>query len=336
MKETASKTESVISGSHSKLSLWKVSLLGVLLLGSAFLLGYALDNGLLSEGKVTTAASVPTLVMFGVFLLLSTLTAILINSKQVVASLMAGAGVAVAVGFLTLNAMVLIGAVVLAVFFVWGGYLTQKELSNSINIRFFAASRAVLVKVIFGLAIFAALIFFDVFSAAPLGSDNPILPQGFFESSAEKFSGALPAIFGNDIDFSKSLTEIANQSLDQVAQDQGVEVHEDTRQELLNRTLEDLQSRIEKMFGARIDPDIKLSSAIYGLLLQGFNDMNENIRMVILAAMAFALLLMVQAVAPIIRIVITVLAFLIYEALRAMGFVSIVFENKNKEILILS
>jgi len=336
MKEMASKTESVISGSSNSLSLWKVVLLGVLLVGTAFLLGYALDNGLLSDGKVTSSASIPTLVIFGVFLLLSTLSAILINSKRIVVNLMIGAGIAIAAGFLSLDMMVLIGAAVLAVFFAWGGYLTQRELSSSINIRFFAASRAVLVKVILGLAIFAALIFFDIFSSAPLGADNPIIPQGFFESSAEKFSTALPAIFGNDIDFSKSLTEIANQSLSQMAQDEGIEISSDMRQQLLDRTLEDLQVRIVKVAGARIDPDIKLSSAIYGLLLKKFNDMNENIRMVILAAMAFALLLMVQAVAPIVRIVVTVIAFLIYEVLRVAGFVSIVFEKKNKETLILS
>lgn len=314
-------------------ALWKAVVLGVVFVAAAYGLGYTVHNFFDTQDGVTLSWGIPAVIGVGLFLLIGNVALLIVHDKKILSLFSVLGGLGVLIGFYpSFSWLQLVGGAVITLTLLWAGFAGYREMEKSLQIRFFHASKLILSKMILGVAILGALLVFNVFSVLPLEGENPFLPQSWFETAAETFSGALFPILG-DIDFSLTLRETVTKSIEENIEQAPIPVA--AQQQLVDRTMNEIQNRIVETFGRRMNPDIKLSSAFYTLLLDSFNGLDESLRRVILAGLAFALFLMLQALSPIVQIVIAVIAFGCYEVLRATGFVGMLYENRSKEQLFL-
>jgi len=321
---------------YERVSVSKELLLGAFLWGVSFWLGYVLRSVLGVSDDIDFARWLPFLISVVVFLVMVDLVVMLVSEKTMLVISCIGSSIFVVAGFLDhISVQIIIAGVALAIFMLLAGYEGRRMMDGALKIRFFAISKVILSRAIVGIALMLAIIFFGIFSQAPLGPNNPILPQHVFETSMQRFSHTLAPILGG-IDFSKTLRAITQNTVESAIQSQGLPLTKYQQNVLINKYLTDYQNKISKFFGRTIDPDKTLSSAFYDLLLSKFNGLNDSSRRIVLAGMAFLLFLSVQAVAPIMRWIAGGIAYIIFLFLKAMNFFAVVTETKNKEVILLS
>lgn len=320
---------------EGKFSYWKAAVLAGLYVISSFLVGYLL-NRFLYEGEDPFArAAIGFSITVIIFLVMFLLNVVSVVRGGFLSAVLGIGALAMGVNFLgSFNERMLLAVGVLAASFVAGGLAGRREMDDALKIRFFRLSRVVLVPAVFGIAICVAILFFDAFSLRNLTGENPILPQGVFEKNVEGFSRALGPALG-DIDFSKTLREIADASVEKIAQDAPVTLGPDVLRASKEQALKEYRDRIEDVLKTPLNPDEKLSTEIYNSLLRKFNQLEGGLKTIILVAFAFILFITVAAISPILRVVAAGIAFLLFELLRATGFVAVVFENRSKETITL-
>lgn len=320
---------------EGRFSYWKAAILAGLYITSSFVVGYLL-NRFLYEGEDPFArAAIGFSIAVTVFLVMFLLNVVSIVRVGFLSAMLGIGALAMGVNFLaSFNERMLLAVGILAVSFIGAGIIGRREIDDVLKIRFFRLSRVVLVPAVFGIAICVAILFFDAFSLRSLTGENPILPQSVFEKNVEGFSRILGPALG-DIDFSKTLREIADDSVERIAQDAPVALGSEVLRASKEQALREYQERIEEVLKSPIHPDEKLSTQIYNSLLQRFNQLEGGLKTIILVALAFLLFMTVAAVSPILRIVAAGIAFLLFELLRATGFVAVVFENRSKETIAL-
>jgi hypothetical protein len=326
---------SIYTGAFSYL---KSSILGFLTAVFAFASGFLINNAafqqLQIDGKTTAGLSV-AIVLFLIFL---TLEVIFINRRSFLASMLVASSVALALGFFAnFSQNLLLALAAAAVIIVAGGMITRTALDESLKISFLRVANNSIKFGILALAVVAAVLFFNVFSTKPLEKNNPILSEGLMDTTLQILSKPLASVFGG-VDFSKTLRDSATEMVDQQIQQDPTLKDKVTlaqRQQIIDRSLHDLQSRLGGIFGGTLNVDEKLSSALYDAFLNKINTLPSSARSVIMIIGAVLVLFTVLAVSPIIRPIIAGLAFLFYEILLASGFGSIIYETRSKETIVL-
>lgn len=320
---------------EGKFSYWKASLLAVLYVASSFSVGYILNSFLYNGSNPFAQVAISFSVALIIFLVLLLLNVISVMRAGFLSAVLAVGALALGVNFLgSMNIRTIFAVVILALFLIFAGMIGRREIDEVVKIRFFRLSRLVLSPVVLGVAICVALLFFDAFSLRNLTGDNPILPQGAFEKNIEGFSKALSPVLG-EIDFSKTLREIANDSVDNAAKTSPLAIPSDLLGASKERALSEYQKRMQEVLGIPVDPDKKISAEIYQSLLNRFNGLEGGMRTLVLGALAFVLFITVTAISPIVRFIAAGIAFLLFELLRALGFIAILYENRSKEFIVL-
>lgn len=272
------------------------------------------------------------------FLVMLVLEVMFISLKNYLFIALLICGVALGIGFIPgltqTSLMVSVAAIVLI---VWSGYAAKIAFDDSLKIRFFHIANNALKGGILAIALIAGLLFFNIFSINPVDSSNMLIPQGVFDSTAAIFSKTLGSALGG-IDFSLTLRQSATIVLDkQISQDQTLSANltPALREQIINKAIEDYQSRLSGILGQQINPDVRLSTALYGALLTKINSLPPTTRSLVILGGAIILLFSVAAVSPLIRPIIALVAFIFYEILLAVGFGDIVYENRSKETIVL-
>ena len=141
-----------------------------------------------------------------------------------------------------------------------------------------------------------------------------------------------------DLDFSLSLREISTRLVaDQIKNQPSLigPVVSLAQKELTERSIAGFQQQFKSIFGISINPDAKLSVALYDGFLSKINGLKKESRNLLIGVFAFLLFLTVQALSPFIRLIATALAFILYELLMVFGFGALVFESQSKEKIVL-
>jgi hypothetical protein len=320
-------------------SYWKAITLAVIATALAFASSYLTNEVIHSLPSTNIHMFAWGVVAVIFFLVMLVLEVMFINLKNYLLAALILNGVALGSGLIpTFDQKALIASIVATVLIVSAGYYAKDVIDDSLKIRFFHIANIILKGGIVAIAVIAALLFFNVFSSKPIDSNNPILPQSVFDSSAGFFSKTLGSALGG-IDFSLTLRQVSTLALDkQIAQDPALsgQITPAIREQIINKAVEDYQTRIIGFIGSKINPDEKLSSAIYGAMLLKINALPEATRSLVLLGGAVVLLFTVAAISPFIRPIIALIAYVFYEILLAVGFGSVVFENRSKETIVLS
>jgi hypothetical protein len=318
-------------------SYWKAGILATFTVGCGFAASYLMNSSLTATGFTRTHMLAWGSVSLIFFLIFTVLDVIFINRKWAVATVMALAGISLGVGLInSFSQNSFIASVVATILIVSSGLAARTFFDSSLKVQFFRISNTALKGAILAVAVIAGFVFFDVFSLKPIGGENPILPQSFFEKSADLISKFISPATGG-IDFSKSLKEVAAQALDsQIAQTPGgANLSQSQKDQLVSSVVDEYKAKLSGILGADINPDKKLSSVLYEALLNKVNNLPGPTRTTVMIVGAVIILLTITTVSPIIRPIIAAIAFLFFELLLAINFGVIVNETRSKETIVL-
>ncbi|KKT22812.1 hypothetical protein A2108_01230 [Candidatus Wolfebacteria bacterium GWA1_42_9] len=323
---------------QGRFSYWKASILSVLVVIAAFFTGYFADKSFFDFSGLNLKSSLVLLACSVIFLALFLLVTLFIEKKGLLAAIVVLSALAFFVVFLpAFNLIVALSGLVTIILFLSAVLAGRAELESSIKIRFFGIGRTVLSKVILSLALVAAVFFYSAFSDRDLDENNPLISRGLFEGTLSASSKILKPLMG-DLDFSLSLREISTRLVaDQIKNQPSLigPVVSLAQKELTERSIAGFQQQFKSIFGISINPDAKLSVALYDGFLSKINGLKKESRNLLIGVFAFLLFLTVQALSPFIRLIATALAFILYELLMVFGFGALVFESQSKEKIVL-
>jgi hypothetical protein len=335
LPRTPDAPESAYAGAFSY---WKSIVLGVVTAGTGFAASYLINGSIAATGFERTHMLAWGGVSLLFFLVLLVLDVTFINRTWMAAVVLALAGISLGMGLLgNLSTNSLIAWAIAIILILSSGFSARKALDVSLKIEFFRISNTTLKGAILAVAVIAGLVFFNIFSTQPLSGVNPIFPQSLFEGGANlvvKFIG--PSLGG--IDFSMSIrqivTQLLNKQLEQNPSLKGATTPAD-KEQLISKAIEEYQNRLGGIIGMNINPDEKLSVALYNSLLNKINSLPGPTKNIAVLVGAVLFLLTVAAVSPIIRPIVSVIAFVFYELLLGIKFGTIVYETRSKETIVL-
>jgi len=224
-----------------------------------------------------------------------------------------------------LSKTVAIGTLISFLILLSGIYIGRAEMENMLKIKFWRISKKTLPKAIAGLALFSSIIYGGV-----IGSEE----KEFFISQAT-FEKAIEFVPGFDLSLPVE-TLIKNLAIKQVEGNaQFSLLPESAKKELINQSVKEFEKKISDFTGLPLNPKVKASEAIYEIMVEKFANLPENIRLFAPATIAALIFLTIVGLSLPIRIIATVLAFLIYEICLALGFSAIIMEGRSREIIIL-
>lgn len=224
-----------------------------------------------------------------------------------------------------LSKTVAIGTLISFLIFLSGVYIGRAELNNMLKVKFWRISKKTLPKAIAGLALFSSIIYVGV-----IGSGE----KEFFISQAT-FERVIEFVPGFDLSLSVE-TLIKNLAANQIEGNAQLKLlPESTKKELINQNVKELEKEISDFTGIPLNPKVKASEALYSIMVEKFTNLPENVRLFTPAAVAAIIFLTIIGLSLPIRIIATVLAFLIYEICLALGFSAIIMESRSREIIIL-
>ena len=277
------------------------------------------------------------LAWFCVFLTVFFLGILSIRNRKALALLVLLPGLSVLGAFLLGGASggIVVGGILFLILLSLAAIAGRWEITSSIRIRFARTGSSIIGKTMLSFALLIAFVFFNVFSSQPLDADNAFLPKSIFTDLTPTVSKAFTPLFG-DIDTSLTLREAAQKAVDAAIQESTdrtirYATPDVIRTQLINQSVIEFQNRIEETLGVRIDPDKKISDAIYEALLLKFNSLNESSRNITLLIISLVIALVIQTSSIIFRIVIIPIAFVLYEILILVKFLRSTFEGRDKE-----
>ncbi|MFA6135837.1 MAG: hypothetical protein WC705_00510 [Candidatus Paceibacterota bacterium] len=311
---------------EGRFSYWKASLLGLFTCVSALAFGFFLKKVLFGLSNNMTGDSFFLLIFLLIFLSFFSVTSLFVSRNSFMTLIAFLSAVFIFVVFLPdLNQRIAIAGLILAGFLMVSVIMGRNEIDGCLKIKFFRIVKPIMSRVIIGIAIFSSFLVYNSFLTRPLDNNNPFLPQNVFESSFRGISGIIGKFLG-DVDFSLSLNEITAKLVDQ-------SIPPAIKNDLIKKSTDAYQKQFSSMLGINLDPNIKLSLAIYQGIINKFNSLGGSSKSSVLTVLAVLLFLAVQAVSPLIRIVASFFGLVIYQVLLAIGFGAVVFENRSKETI---
>ncbi len=317
-------------GDKKDFSALKTIILGALFAGASFIFGFQMNLLSYIPKGSEVVNFIPFAISISVFLVLLNLCVIIVSNKNMLLWILSASSILFFVGFLSFKSDVLIAGGVMLVGLIWIGNSVRNYLDESIKIKFFPISNMILRKAILILAVISAVLFYNTFYSTSLGKDNPIFPKSIFETISVKFSNLASPVIG-EVDLSKSLRGIAEESIRKIEKENGIVLPTIQEKELVDKAVLEYQEKLNKIFGQTINPNDAIYSALYDTILYKFNNMEKNMRTMLLVVMAFLLFLTIQAVSPILRFVIMIISFLIYEILLLTKFFKYTYTQESKE-----
>lgn len=297
----------------------------------AFVLGSAVLSGFFYRGYLRNDISVFWVVFFFfLFALASVFGMLLTKNLTRRLSVLGLATLGIAVFFYDLPFTFLAGSALAAFgFLVWGEMLSRGELQNTMNIKFFKAVRPQLNKLITAMAFLAVLLYLPQWSA----TGDLISPAAFeriYGFSARVTTLLYPELnLNSSVEaFSKSFagfqlkTNLAFLQLLPAAKERAVT--EATKQVL---------TRFTEWANVEVSPLDPLSSLFYKVFVKNLASWQEKLGDQLLFVWGIIIFFLVRGVGGILHLVVSGVAFFIYQSLIAANFIKVVGESRMHETL---
>ncbi len=234
-----------------------------------------------------------------------------------------------------LSKNVSIGLFVSFLIFIWANYAGRQELKNMLKIKFWRISKKTIPKAIVALAVFVGFIYAGVISAQTNGF---FISRTTFEKIISPLSkSGLVQKFFPGFDLSLPTGElIQNLAVNQLEQNSQLNLlPESAKKQLINESIEDLRNEISSFTGSPLDTKTTALDELYNMVAAKFSALSPSVASVIPIVVAALIFLVIVGLSFPIRLLVSILAFLLYEICLALGFSVIMVEGRSREIIIL-
>ncbi len=272
-----------------------------------------------------------------IFLIFFTLQTLFIKSLKISSLIIFLSCVGLAAIFYDIaNSAILMGVALVFLALFSGNLNGVRELKNSLKISFWKISKTVLPKAVAAIFLFISIIYIYGNSGTNGGF---FISQQNFEKIILSPSIIVAQKFYPEIKPSLTINELAvNLAKKQIEESPELNILPSTVKKIMvNQAAGELEIQIKGFLSIPESAGKKLtiSEAIYETLKDKFNAFPENIKSLILIGVVLTLFLTLEVLALPIRLIISFLAFIIYEILLAIGFANVELEGRSKEIIIL-
>lgn len=308
----------------------KIILIGLLSFGSAVSFGWLLKSFFYSQdfGDLIWIS-----VYAGAFLVFFVLQTIFVldAGKSVLFILIES--IALSIVFLS-NSYYIIPVVLITFFILWWARHSGKViLENTLKIDFWHISRVVLPK-----AIMAVVLVVSIFSPMYLKSKNSNFPfhPSFFDSVISSSKGLIQKFFP-EIDPDSSIDQIARKIAEsQISQSPEANILPKAyKEQIIKQSSSALYEQISSFLGIVVDPKLKPSQILYEGLKSRFIQFSNNTKNLIFILIGALIFISIETFSIPIRIVVSVIGFLIFKFLITIGFAKVSVEERPKEVIIM-
>jgi len=224
-----------------------------------------------------------------------------------------------------LSNILTLGALLAFLFFLSGAYSGRQELENMLKIKFWPINKKVLPKAFAGLALFSSIAYIIIID---LSGNKFFISEKVFEQMFKFVPG---------IDFSLPVeTLIRNQVFRQIQDSEQFKLLPQwAKTQAINQGVKEFQQTISDITGVPLNPKLKASEVMYQIAAKKFAEIPERIKSLIPPTVALLIFLTIISLSLPIRLVVTFIAFIVYETCLAVGFADIMLEGRNREIIVL-
>ncbi len=218
---------------------------------------------------------------------------------------------------------------------VWGIYSGRNELEDRLKIKFWEVSKKSLPKAITGLALIATIVSVGFFS---LEENNFFISKPVFEKGVSSlFNFDLVQNFLPGFNLSLPVEDlIKNIAINQIEGNSELKIlPSSAKAALINQTVKELKNKISDFISMPLNLKAKASEALYEIMVKKISQSPENNKSLVLIIIAVLIFLTIISLSWLIRFIATCPAYIIYEICLALGFSTIMMENKSKEIIVL-
>jgi len=216
-----------------------------------------------------------------------------------------------------------------ATFLLWGEVATRREMENGLEIQFFRAARGVLNKGVTALVLFGVLVFLPFWSY-----DRMFLPQKAFTPiyswAANVAHGLYPevSLTGSFSDFVGSLAKFEAKG-----DFTFINLPETVQSKVLEQVKGQIAEQMRNKIGVNIGDEQPMHQILYDFLRRIVGNWESRFGQNFLFAWAVIVFLIVRSIAFLGYLVLSILAFFLYQIFLAMDWLKIVGESRIHEKL---
>ncbi len=315
----------------------KAIALSVITLGMAFFTGSFLQKAFGQGMASYSTALIPLLVSTLVFLMFFFFVTLSVDKKWFVSLVGALSGVIITLCLYRAGAyeLLIVGGA-LTLLLIFGGLAGRREVEASLKIRFVKILNSVVSRGMFGLALCVAFLVYQTSVSQPLTENNILFPRSVFEGMIPVASQVIKPVLG-DIDLSLTLNQLADKGIASAiagAPNSGAiqrSMTPEVRISFVQKYIEQIQATFKSSFGITIQPNQKMSEALYSGLLLKFNSLGDATKRGIAAFFSVVFLLGIQIISWILRLIMIPIAFILYEIGIISKFITVSFKKEDKE-----
>lgn len=241
--------------------------------------------------------------------------------------------VAIVLPFIVKSLWVLSFMPVIFIILYIGNSRGRSTLENSLKISFWSVSKAVLPKGVVAISLLIAGLA-PLYLSSAGKQEFPISPFFFRElvTPGNFLVGKFFPGFTNDA----TLEEIAvKASVDQLNKMPEARNLTDTaKKQIITSNVSQIYERISFYAGGNFNPKLSIPESVYEILRKKFLNLSDQTKNIIYAAIGILIFFIIEAISWPLRIVISILAFIVMEILLALGFAQTSFEQRSKEVII--
>jgi hypothetical protein len=224
-----------------------------------------------------------------------------------------------------------LAALVVFVLLSWGEERSRAELQNELEIRFFKVVKPQLSKLTTAMILFAIILYLPGWNP-----DKSFLPEKIFQSVFNSLSETAKSFYP-EIRFNSSLEEFAVSvaELNLNKNPDFLMLNPASKKKVLEQTTDEMTSRLGKIFGIDALKERKepLGSVLYKFLFGAFKQWQGNLGNLFLAVWIIAMFFILRAFGAIFRLVVAIIAFLVYHGLLSLNVIRIRGESQMHEVV---
>lgn len=319
----------------------KAIVLGIITLVMAFFTGSFLQK---TFGQLTVSYSVtliPLAISILFFLMFFFFVVLSVDKKWFVALIgfLSGGIITACIYRSGAYELLIIGGI-LILLFIYGGIIGRREADAALKIRFVKILNSVVSRGMFGLALCVAFLVYQASISQPLTENSILFPKTMFDSMVPIASQLIKPVLG-DVDLSLTLNQLADKGVTSAianTPNSGIiqrSMTPELRIKYMDAYVKQIQGTFEKSLGITIQPNEKLSEALYAGLLTKFNSLNPPTKRGISLFFSVLFLFGVQIFSWVLRLIMIPIAFLFYEIGIISKFVTVTFKKEDKESIVL-
>ena len=212
-------------------------------------------------------------------------------------------------------------------------YTGRKILDNTLKVDFWNISKLVAPK---GIIVVTLLV--SVFVPLHLQTSGDGIPLSAAAFDAILRSGnVFMQRFYPGIDTTKSLEQFARTATEQQLNviPGANALPANAKEQLVRKGMQDVYKQVFSATGVQVNPKDPLSKSAYAVLQKKFNGLQDATKTWIFVLAGSLIFISIASIIWPIRILVSLIAYVVYESMIALGFIRLTIEERPKEILLL-